>query len=86
VRPGYDRWSEVYDHDGNALVALEDPIVCRAVGDPRGAGFRVQDTGEHGLDAAFAARFPRAAKYVDRPTLVVLRLAKARPGTPPSPP
>jgi hypothetical protein len=24
VRTGYDRWSEVYDSDGNPLVALED--------------------------------------------------------------
>ncbi|MBI4862355.1 MAG: methyltransferase domain-containing protein [Candidatus Riflebacteria bacterium] len=36
VRDGYDRWSVVYDHDANPLVALEEPVVHEAVGDPRG--------------------------------------------------
>lgn len=36
VRQGYDRWAEVYDHDANPLPALEEPLVRRAVGDPRG--------------------------------------------------
>jgi len=36
VRDGYDRWARVYDHDGNPLIALEDPAVRRAVGDVRG--------------------------------------------------
>jgi malonyl-CoA O-methyltransferase len=38
------------------------------------AGFRLDDVGEHAPDAAFAAAYPRAAKYVGWPMLVVLRL------------
>jgi ubiquinone/menaquinone biosynthesis C-methylase UbiE len=33
VREGYDRWSEVYDHDQNPLTALEEPRVRAAVGE-----------------------------------------------------
>jgi malonyl-CoA O-methyltransferase len=51
VRGGYDRWSGVYDHDGNPLQALEEPAVRRALGDP--AGLSVLDlgcgTGRHAL-------------------------------------
>jgi malonyl-CoA O-methyltransferase len=51
VRDGYDRWSAVYDHDANPLVALEDPIMRRCIGDPR--GLAVLDlgcgTGRHAL-------------------------------------
>ena len=36
VREGYDRWSAVYDHDANPLLALEEPRVREALGDPRG--------------------------------------------------
>lgn len=38
------------------------------------AGFRLEDVSEHAPDEAFAERFPRAAKYVGWPMLVVLRL------------
>ena len=51
VRVGYDRWSVVYDHDANPLPALEEPVVRRAIGDPR--GLNVLDlgcgTGRHAL-------------------------------------
>jgi malonyl-CoA O-methyltransferase len=36
IRAGYDRWSAVYDSDGNPLVALEEPVVHAALGDVRG--------------------------------------------------
>jgi malonyl-CoA O-methyltransferase len=36
VQAGYDRWSAVYDHDANPLIALEEPVVRGAVGDPCG--------------------------------------------------
>lgn len=36
VRAGYDRWAAVYDHDGNPLVALEQPVVEAALGDVSG--------------------------------------------------
>jgi malonyl-CoA O-methyltransferase len=51
VRRGYDRWAAVYDHDGNPLLGLEEPIVRAAVGDVR--GLDVLDlgcgTGRHAL-------------------------------------
>ncbi len=36
VREGYDRWSELYDADGNPLVLLEEPHVARLLGNVRG--------------------------------------------------
>src|ERR1700683_4660338 len=33
TREGYDRWSEVYDGDGNPLIALEGPELERMLGD-----------------------------------------------------
>ncbi len=39
------------------------------------AGFRLDHVGEHAPDAAFAARCPRAGKYVGWPMLVMLRLS-----------
>ena len=51
IRSGYDRWSEVYDHDRNPLVALEEPVVREALGDV--SGLTVLDlgcgTGRHSL-------------------------------------
>ena len=35
VREGYDRWAAVYDTDGNPLVALDDSVVPRVLGDVR---------------------------------------------------
>jgi ubiquinone/menaquinone biosynthesis C-methylase UbiE len=56
VRPGYDRWAVVYDHDANPLPALEEPVVRAFVGDP--SGRRVLDlgcgTGRHALWLAAA--------------------------------
>lgn len=36
VQDGYDRWAATYDHDGNPLMALEEPVVKAALGDVRG--------------------------------------------------
>jgi len=51
TREGYDRWAEVYDTDGNPLVALEEPEASRMIGDVR--GLAVADvgtgTGRHAL-------------------------------------
>src|SRR5262245_41796591 len=56
VRSGYDRWSAVYDHDGNPLLGLEERSVHTAVGDVR--GLNVADlgcgTGRHSLWLAAA--------------------------------
>jgi malonyl-CoA O-methyltransferase len=43
TREGYDRWAEVYDSDGNPLLALEEPQVRRWLGPV--AGLRVLDLG-----------------------------------------
>jgi malonyl-CoA O-methyltransferase len=36
IQGGYDRWAATYDHDGNPLMALEEPVVKAALGDVRG--------------------------------------------------
>lgn len=54
VRGGYDRWADVYDTDGNPLIALEGPRVRAAVGDATGRagdGRPVDSIGLAGLDA-----------------------------------
>jgi ubiquinone/menaquinone biosynthesis C-methylase UbiE len=54
TREGYDRWSDVYDGDGNPLVLLEEPHVARLLGDVR--GLSVLDlgcgTGRHAVHLA----------------------------------
>jgi malonyl-CoA O-methyltransferase len=54
VREGYDRWSEVYDTDGNPLVALEERYFDGVLGPV--AGLEVLDlgcgTGRHALRLA----------------------------------
>jgi ubiquinone/menaquinone biosynthesis C-methylase UbiE len=56
AREGYDRWSEIYDGDGNPLVALEEPHAARMLGEVR--GLRIADvatgTGRHALRLAAA--------------------------------
>jgi malonyl-CoA O-methyltransferase len=51
IRSGYDRWAELYDHESNPLIALEEPVVRRALGDV--GGLVVLDlgcgTGRHAL-------------------------------------
>ena len=55
--------------EGQPLVQVvhEEPYLL-------GAGFTPEAIGEYAPDAAFAARYPRAEKYVDWPMLVVLQL------------
>lgn len=54
VAEGYDRWSEVYDTNANALLPLEEPVVDDLLGDVD--GLRVLDvatgTGRHALRLA----------------------------------
>ncbi len=51
AREGYDRWSPIYDHDANPLLALEGPHMRELVGDV--LGLAVLDlgcgTGRHSL-------------------------------------
>lgn len=43
TREGYDRWSEIYDLDGNPLIALEEKHFPAILGEVR--GLRIADTG-----------------------------------------
>ena len=78
VREGYDRWSELYDGDGNPLCMLEEPHVDRLLGDIR--GLTVADigcgTGRHAL--RFAGRGARVTA-VDF-SAGMLAKARAKPG------
>jgi ubiquinone/menaquinone biosynthesis C-methylase UbiE len=78
VQEGYDRWSELYDGDGNPLCLLEEPHVDRLLGDVR--GLAIADigcgTGRHAL---------RLAAHGARVTAVdfsggMLAKARAKPG------
>ena len=78
VRSGYDRWSEVYDHDMNPLVALEEPVVREALGDVRGVS--VLDlgcgTGRHALWLAAAGASVTAVDFSEG----MLAEARRKPG------
>jgi malonyl-CoA O-methyltransferase len=56
AREGYDRWAEVYDGEGNPLIALEEPRCAELLGDV--AGLDVIDigcgTGRHAVRLARA--------------------------------
>jgi malonyl-CoA O-methyltransferase len=74
TRDGYDRWAEVYDTDGNPLIALEEPEVDRLLGHVRdqsvldlGCG-----TGRHALRLAAAGARVTALDFSEQ------MLAKAR--------
>jgi malonyl-CoA O-methyltransferase len=64
VREGYDRWARVYDHDGNPLLALEEPLVQKAVGAVR--GLNVLDLGcGTGRHSVWLARAGASVTAVD---------------------
>ena len=56
TRQGYDRWSEVYDSDGNPLVALEEPEVIRMMGEVRGMTIATSVRGPAATRCALRAR------------------------------
>lgn len=60
-------------HVGSVAHRLGD-FVMAAVG----AGFAIEGIGEHAPDAAFAAEYPRAEKYIGWPMLAVLKLRAPR--------
>jgi malonyl-CoA O-methyltransferase len=78
VRSGYDRWSAVYDHDGNPLQALEGPVVRAAAGDV--CGLNVLDlgcgTGRHALWLAAAGARVTGVDFSDG----MLAEARRKPG------
>ena len=78
VREGYDRWAAVYDHDGNPLQGLEEPVVRAAVGNV--SGLEVLDlgcgTGRHTLWLAGAGARVTAVDFSEG----MLAEAKGKPG------
>jgi 2-polyprenyl-3-methyl-5-hydroxy-6-metoxy-1,4-benzoquinol methylase len=78
TREGYDRWSEVYDGDGNPLIALEQPQVERILGYVR--GLRIADvaagTGRHSVWLAKAGARVTALDFSRR----MLAKARTKPG------
>lgn len=67
TRDGYDRWSEIYDTEDNALIALEQARLVPLLGDVD--GLRVADlgcgTGRHALRLATAGASVTALDYSD---------------------
>ncbi len=65
TQEGYDRWSTVYDTDGNPLIALEEPLVDQLLGDI--AGKEVIDlgcgTGRHAIRMANAGALVDAVDF-----------------------
>ena len=78
IRGGYDRWAEIYDHELNPLVALEEPIVRQALGDV--TGLSVLDlgcgTGRHALRLAAAGARVTAVDFSEG----MLSEARRKPG------
>jgi len=78
IRSGYDRWAEVYDHELNPLIALEEPVVRQALGDV--SGLSVLDlgcgTGRHALWLAAAGARVSAVDFSEG----MLTEARRKPG------
>jgi SAM-dependent methyltransferase len=74
TKDGYDRWAEIYDGEGNPLIALEEPWVDKLLGDVR--GMAVVDigcgTGRHALRLAAAGAKVHALDFSEE------MLARAR--------
>jgi malonyl-CoA O-methyltransferase len=78
TRDGYDRWAEIYDGEDNPLIALEEPLVARLLGDVRGRTLADIGcgTGRHSLRWAAAGARVTALDFSD----VMLRRARGKPG------
>ncbi len=78
AREGYDRWSPIYDHDANPLLALEEPHMRELVGDV--LGLAVLDlgcgTGRHSLWLAAAGAEVTAIDFSEG----MLAEARRKPG------
>lgn len=78
TRDGYDRWASIYDEENNPLIALEEPLVARLLGDVE--GLSVADlgcgTGRHSLRLAAAGARVEAIDLSDE----MLARARAKPG------
>jgi malonyl-CoA O-methyltransferase len=78
IRAGYDGWAAVYDHDANPLLALEEPLVRAAVGDPRGLAALDLGCGT-GRHALWLAKMGAAVTALDF-SAGMLGEARAKPG------
>jgi malonyl-CoA O-methyltransferase len=78
IRAGYDAWAAVYDRDANPLLALEEPLVRAAVGEPRGLAALDLGcgTGRHALWLAAAGAAVTAVDF----SAGMLAEARAKPG------
>ncbi|QJX00924.1 class I SAM-dependent methyltransferase [Frigoriglobus tundricola] len=78
IRGGYDRWAAVYDHDGNPLQGLEEPLFRAALGDPRGANALDLGcgTGRHALWLAACGAHVTAVDFSE----AMLAAARAKAG------
>lgn len=78
VKAGYDRWSAVYDRDGNPLQAIEEPVVRDILGNV--GGLDVIDlgcgTGRHSLRLAATGARVTALDFSEG----MLAEARAKPG------
>jgi malonyl-CoA O-methyltransferase len=74
TREGYDRWSSIYDTDGNPLIALEEPLVDRLLGEI--GGLSAIDlgcgTGRHAIRLAKAGAKVQAVDFSE-PMLALAR-------------
>src|SRR5882724_5615533 len=65
TKDGYDLWAAIYDEDGNPLIAIEEPLVDRLLGDVR--GLAVADigcgTGRHTVRLAAAGAIVQALDF-----------------------
>jgi malonyl-CoA O-methyltransferase len=78
TREGYDRWAATYDGEANPLIALEEPLVDRVLGDV--AGLDLLDlgtgTGRHAIRLAAAGARVIAVDFSEQ----MLAKARAKPG------
>jgi ubiquinone/menaquinone biosynthesis C-methylase UbiE len=78
AKDGYDRWSEVYDEDGNPLVFLEESHVTRTLGNV--AGLSILDVGcGTGRHAVRLAQSGAKVTGIDFSSGMLAR-AKSKPG------
>ena len=78
TREGYDRWAEVYDTNGNPLVAIEEPEAARMIGEVRGLTVADVGTGT-GRHAVRMARDGARVVAIDF-SLGMMARARAKPG------